>query len=179
MRKVKVRVEERKVKVKNPHFSKSQCRINIWLCKDIKLDSYEKVLVIGISSRGLHAVFKEMVLHHSWHHIHAPLWISVNSSPIPEEELDDILVGIVLRVVESGVSAGVDAVDDGLHAMLDQHVVVAQQRVDRLLVHVAALVPVHQDLVVVASLQHHVEDRLVELVLDQEVCVKEPLEHIH
>ena len=64
----------------------------------------------------------------------------------PEEELDNILVGIVLRVVESGVSAGVDAVDDGLHAMLDQHVVVAQQRVDRLLVHVAALVPVYQDL---------------------------------
>ena len=48
--------------------------------------------------------------------------------------------------MESGVSAGVDAVDDGLHAMLDQHVVVAQQRVDRLLVHVAALVPVYQDL---------------------------------
>ena len=64
----------------------------------------------------------------------------------PEEELDNILVGIVLRVVESGVAAGVDAVDDGLHAMLDQHVVVAQQRVDRLLVHVAALVPVYQDL---------------------------------
>ena len=34
------------------------------------------------------------------------------------------------------------------------------------------------DLVVVASLQHHVEDCLVELVLDQEVCVKEPLEHL-
>ena len=50
MRKVNVRVEERKVKVKNPHFSKSQCRINIWLCKDIKLDSYEKVLVVSISS---------------------------------------------------------------------------------------------------------------------------------
>ena len=48
--------------------------------------------------------------------------------------------------MESGVAAGVDAVDDGLHAMLDQHVVVAQQRVDRLLVHVAALVPVYQDL---------------------------------
>ena len=48
--------------------------------------------------------------------------------------------------MESGVSAGVDAIDDGLHAVLDQHVVVAQQRVDRLLVHVAALVPMHQDL---------------------------------
>ena len=97
----------------------------------------------------------------------------------------------MLGIVESGVSAGVDAVDDGLHAMLDQHVVVAEQGVDGLLVHVPALVAVHQDLsktlksiknianlVVVSGFQHHVKNCLVEFVLDEKVCVKESLEDL-
>ena len=100
----------------------------------------------------------------------------------------------MLCIVESCVSAGVNAVDDRLHAVLHQHVVVAEQGVDGLLVHVPALIPVHQDLtmrvkstkmddvirnlVVVSSLQHHVKNCLVEFVLDEEVCVKESFEHL-
>ena len=67
-----------------------------------------------------------MVFHHSWHHIHAPLWVSVNPCTIPdknnktfqdqlggdyiclarpEHELDNVLIRIVLCIVESCVPA--------------------------------------------------------------------------
>ena len=82
-------------------------------------------------------------------------------------------------------------VDDTDHALLHQHVVVTKQRVNRLLVDVAALVAVHHNLgragtasqheghlVVVTGLENHVKDGLVEFVLDQEVCVEKPLEYL-
>ena len=113
---------------------------------------------------------------------------------LPEHKLDNVLIRIVLCIVESCVSAGVNAVDDRLHAVLHQHVVVAEQGVDGLLVHMPALIPVHQDLtmrvkstkmddvirnlVVVSGLQHHVKNCLVEFVLYEEVCVKESFEHL-
>ena len=65
---------------------------------------------------------------------------------LPEHELDDVLVWIVLGIVEGCVSTGVNSIDDRLHPKLDKHVVVAEQGVDGLLVHVPALVPVYQDL---------------------------------
>ena len=105
----------------------------------------------------------------------------------------------MLGVVQGGVAAGVDPVDDGPHGGLDVGAGVAQQHEHRLLVVAAAGLAVHHDLVVVARLdqtsivficsyisyegdnhlEHHVEDRLPELVLDQEVGVVEPLEHLH
>ena len=99
MWKVKVRVGERKVKVKiltsaSPSVgsisgfakisnlivmkksSSSASPPEAWVGKRCNQgDSW------GLSN--LHAVFKKMVLHHSWHHIHAPLWISMDSSPVP------------------------------------------------------------------------------------------------
>ena len=71
---------------------------------------------------------------------------------LPEHKLDDVLIWIVLCVVECCVAARVNSVDDRLHAVLHQHVVVAEQGVDGLLVHVPALVPVHQDLTVNKSI---------------------------
>ena len=72
---------------------------------------------------------------------------------LPEHKLDNVLIWIVLRIVESCVPARVNSVDDRLHPVLDQHVVVAEQGVDGLLVHVPALVPVHQDLATVESIK--------------------------
>ena len=80
---------------------------------------------------------------------------------LPEHKLDDVLIWIMLCVVESCVSARVNSVDDRLHAVLHQHVVVAEQGVDGLLVHVPALVPVHQDLGTVDSIK-----------MDHGVCLK-------
>ena len=58
----------------------------------------------------------------------------------------------MLGVVQGGVAAGVDPVDDGPHGGLDVGAGVAQQHEHRLLVVAAAGLAVHHDLVVVARL---------------------------
>ena len=58
------------------------------------------------------------------------------------------LVGIMLGVVQGGVAAGVDPVDDGHHGGLDVGAGVAQQHKHRLLVVAPAGLAVHHDLVV-------------------------------
>ena len=79
---------------------------------------------------------------------------------LPEHKLDDVLIWVVLCIVESRVAARVNSVDDRLHPVLHQHVVVAEQGVDGLLVHVPALVPMHQDLATVESIN-----------MDGDVCI--------
>ena len=60
-------------------------------------------------------------------------------------------------------------VDYALHLSLDDQVVVWEEGEDGLDVGGCALVAVDDQLVVVSGLQHHVQDCLVKLVLDQKV----------
>jgi hypothetical protein len=52
----------------------------------------------------------------------------------------------VLGIVQGSVSAGVHPVYYGLHAVLAEHVVVTEQSIDGLFVHMATLVAVDQNL---------------------------------
>ena len=86
-----------------------------------------------------------------------------------EQQLGHALVRIRLRVVRRGVAVMVQPVNDALHVALHHSVVISEQHLQGLHVDVPRVVAVNRDLVVVARLQHRVKNRLVELVLDQEV----------
>ena len=65
---------------------------------------------------------------------------------ILEHKLDNFLVGVVFSIVKRCVPAGVDPVDDALHGMLYQVVVVTQQGVHCLLIDPATVLAMYEDL---------------------------------
>ena len=69
-------------------------------------------------SSYLHAVFKEVLLNYLWVDIDTSLVVLMKLCSIPEKELDNLLVRIVLSVVKGGVAIKVESVDDGLHGVL-------------------------------------------------------------
>ncbi len=75
----------------------------------------------------------------------------------------------------------IEAIHDALHVGQNDTVVVAKQNLQSFYVDVPGLVSVYCDLVVVSCLEDHVEDGLLELVLDQEVgaaVLLEQLDHL-
>ena len=161
-----------------PHLLQPPVRFNLRLSKQVKLDLDREVFIINIISRRFHALLVQIILESLGVNIDDLLIILVDLCSVPQHELHHLLVGIVLSIVKSRVATGVDPVDDGLHGSLDIGAVITQQSVDGLFVVPPRGLAVHHNLVVVPSLEHHVEDGLTELVLDQEVGVREPLEDL-
>ncbi len=90
-----------------------------------------------------------------------------------------MLVGVLFGIMECRVSVGILPVNDTPHLLLNEQIVVAQQCMNRLDVDITTLITVNHNFVIITSLQNHMQNRLLKLVLQQKISVIEVFEHFH